>query len=425
MSNGTVLPEIVVTPTPTLTPQQAQAQAGSDLAFAGPPDATNPYQFVYPTRPANTTKAYDQATIIVRGLEFEDWESVWVRLEWGGAFSYFRFTAVERDTPPGLFQVVQFVPGDNCQILLGGVPLINGYIEQRQVAYDATRHGVELQGKSATAPVARSSVNTQTGNFDNMTWQQVAEKVLSPFPTGLKIIGALDQTPFVKLQNQPGEQIWDFLERLARVRGIILGSDSFGNFVAIGDHSFPVLNPQLIEGQNIKKCQCVIKSEHAYNQYDVTAQTAASDDQNGTAASQLQAGVGGTGYLNSILITPAEQPVKSIAEVLARAKFEWLWHEGTKIELTITVQGWFRDDQNLWWPGDDVLVYSPMIPMNMVMKIENVIFTQDNASGTETTLELKQPWALKDTGIFNVSPIDPNTQPQQVVPGQGVQPIPD
>jgi prophage tail gpP-like protein len=379
-------------------------------------------QFTLPTRPPNSPFARDQATLIVQGVNFKDWESVFVQLRWLEPNSYFRFTSVERDTPTGMFYKLQFLPGEDVLINLGGITVIKGYIETRQVGYDANRHGVELLGKSVTAEVAKSSVNSKSGSFDGMTWKQVADKVVSSH--GIKVIpiGSLNATPFDKLQNQPGEPIWDFLERIARPRGIILGSDSFGNFLAIGDHSMPVLNTQLIEGQNIKNMQCVFTKQHVYQEYRVTAQSAASDDNMGTAASELEASWGGSGF-KSLLIVPSEQPVKSVQEVLDRAKNEALWHEGTLIEATVTVQGWFRDDVNLWWPGENVFVYSPMCPLNMMMKIATVTFTQDNNSGTQTTLELKQPWALKDSAEMNVGPQSTGTAaPQATKPGDEIAP---
>jgi prophage tail gpP-like protein len=390
--------------------------------------------YTVPTRPGNATDDHEQASIIVGDTVFRDWESVFVQLRWADAFAYFKFTSVERDAPGNFqlpsaatwYQDPQFMPGTPCEILLGQVLVIKGYIETRQVAYDANRHGIELQGKSWTAPIARSSVNTTTGSFDGMSWKQVADKVTAPFGINVIPIGNLNSIPFDKLQNQIGEPIWDFLERIARPRGIILGSDSFGNFLAIGDHNFPVINTQLIEGQNIKSCQCVFHKEHVYEEYKTTGQAAASNDNAFTKASEIEGRWGGSGYHGSILITPAEQPVKSVQEMIDRAKNEALWHEGTTVEATITVQGWFRDDSNLWWPGDNVFVYSPMCPLNQMMKIQTVTFTQDNNSGTQTTLELKQPWALKDSGELNTEPVQNSTAtpgPDQISPADAVQPI--
>jgi len=372
-------------------------------------------QYELPYRPSNSQFDRNQATLIVGGINFQDWESVYVQLKWGDPWSYFKFTSVERDPPSGDFSMPtvatwykdpQFMPGAPCEINLGGVPVIMGFVEVRQVAYDAARHGIEISGKSWSALCARSSVNTDTGSFDGLTWKQVADKVTAPHGISVIPVGTLNSIPFEKLQNQPGELIFDFLERIARPRGIILGNDSFGNFLAIGRHNMPVVNTQLIEGQNIKACQCVIHKEHVYNKYLTIAQGTGSDDKYGTAVSELKAEVQGTGLRGSLLITPSEQPVRSYQEVLDRARNEALWHEGPQIEASVTVQGWFRDDSNLWWPGENVFVYSPMCPLNMMMKIQNVTYTQDNNMGTQTVLDLKQPWALNDTSM-NTQPIRP------------------
>ena len=188
----------------------------------------------------------------------------------------------------------------------------------------------------------------------------------------------------------------------------------------------PVVNTQLIEGQNIKAMQCVIHKDHVYEEYQTTAQTSASNDNAFTKASELWASFKGTGYRGSMLLTPSEQPVKNVQEVMDRAKNEALWHEGPQIEATVTVQGWFRDDTSLWLPGENVFVYSPMCPLNMMMKIQDVTFTQDNNSGTQTTMLLKQPWALKDQGLFNTAaPASTATKPPEATkPGEETKPAP-
>jgi len=369
------------------------------------------------------------ATLIVRGQKFEDWESVLVQERWADSFSYFKFTAAERDreilsqTP--LWSRLQFRPDDPCTILLAGQPAIKGFIETRQIAYDAASHGVMLIGKSTPAWPARSSVDTKTGNFDGKNVEQIAREVLAPYAgfVNVKTVGMPNPMPFDKMQNQPGEMIWDFLERIARVRGIVMGSDAFGNFLLIGDHTAPVVT-DLIEGVNIKKCQAVFSKEYAYEKFVVIGQTAASDNNSGPAASEQRAEVPGHGRIKSTLITPTEQPVKSIVELYDRAKNEEVWNDGTEIKVSITVQGWLRDGKSLWKVGDNVFVKSPMAMLNMTMKIQNSTFTQDNASGTQTTLDLVPPWLLKDGTTFNPNdpampsgPATPSSAPAPAPPG--------
>jgi prophage tail gpP-like protein len=360
-------------------------------------------------------KPQEIAVLEVNGVKFDDWESVMVQKQWADSFTHFTFTAAERDPAfikPNyvpLWEKLQFKPGDSCTITLAGITAVVGFIEVRQVAYDANQHGVMLMGKSLTAWAARSSVDTKTGNFDDKNIVQVAQEVISQYNVGLKVVGSPDMTPFPKLQNEKGELVWDFLERIARPRGVVMGSDSFGNFLLIGDHSFPIVT-ELVEGQNIKSCQCTIRHDLTYEQYDASAQHPASDDNSGTAASEINATAGGiVTKIVSKLITPAEQPVKTQAEIQARANNERGWHDYTEISATIVVQGWLRDYTTLWTPGDPVHVFSPMAMLDNVLKIQNVKFTQDNNSGTTTTLDLVMPGLLRGKENFDPSGAEPTT----------------
>jgi prophage tail gpP-like protein len=131
VSDGVTLPEIVVKP-----------PAGSG---PGPGDVYAPPA----PRPANSPYGREQATLVVAGIDFQDWESVQVHIPEAEGWSQFRFTTAERDTPPGMFHKIQFMPGNDCVIKLGGVQVINGKIAVRQIAADSTHHATELRGAAA------------------------------------------------------------------------------------------------------------------------------------------------------------------------------------------------------------------------------------------------------------------------------------
>ena len=52
------------------------------------------------------------ATLIVGGLRFTDWETVWVQHRINDMFPIFRFIYAERDPLPELWNKLQFKPGD-------------------------------------------------------------------------------------------------------------------------------------------------------------------------------------------------------------------------------------------------------------------------------------------------------------------------
>jgi prophage tail gpP-like protein len=365
-----------------------------------------------------TIKPHEVATITVGGRRFDDWETVFVQRRWAEAFPIFRFTAAERDPIPTLWDRLQFKPGDECAVYLGGRLAVSGVILLRQTAYDANSHAVMLQGVGITWYAARGSILDKTSNFDGMTFEQVAHKVIAPFGIKAVPIGKPNPTPFVRLQCEPGETCWNFLERIARPRGIVMGNNNKGNFLLIGDHSYkPVAT--LVEGDNILRCQATISKEAMFSDYVVRGQTAAGDPQWGRNASEQEALAKGTAKRYSPLLTPAEQPVWSLAEIADRAKNEAVWHEGTEVRASVTAQGWFAPGGGLWQEGDQVMVYSPMAMINMAMKIETVTFTQDDKGGTLTTLELCAPWLLKDRGDWNVGKVGIPQAPADATPNQG------
>jgi prophage tail gpP-like protein len=371
-----------------------------------------------PLRPSKTPAqlfAEETATILVNGRKFSDWETVMIRHGWAEPFPTFKFTTADQVEVPMDWRLLQFKPGDQCGVFLGGQPAISGVITTRQVAYDANNHGVMLEGRGIQWWAHRASIvpegSEPVGTFDDMSFEQVAHAVLAKTGVNLVTVGTLDATTFPRLQSEPGETIWAFLERLARVRGIVLGSDFKGNFLAIGPHSFTP-TADVTEGINIKKAQVTITVDDIRSEYMVWGQTAASDDQNGTAASEQKGQVGGSAVRYSPILTTAEQPVWGRAEVQARAAYEAIWSEGTIIQATITVQGWMRpSDNHIWEAGANVIVWSPMAMLNMVMAIQSVTFMQSRETGTETVLELVVPALLRGTGQYDLGQGIPSFDP--------------
>ena len=68
------------------------------------------------------------------------------------------------------------------------------------------------------------------------------------------------------------------------------------------------------------------------------------------------------------------------------------------IKVQICVVGWEKEGGGLWWRGDLVYVYSPMLIMQRTLRAKSVTFFQDSGGGTRTELELVNPIALNMEG---------------------------
>lgn len=339
---------------------------------------------------------------------FDDWEQIYIKLTLFDNHGVFRFLAVERDPIPTLWQRLQFQPGDEVAIYLGGELAIVGPILIRQTAYDAVTHGVMLQGSTYSIYTSKVSVQgpestgnmgsggsgKDEGNFDNQNFQQIASTVLSKKGIPFQFLpGQIDPTPFKKLQAEMGEPIFQFLERIARPRGVVIGQNQQGAITFQGQTQFPVVD-QLIEGQNILRMQAIWSVNENRSMVGATGQTAGSDDKQGTDASEQTAWTNGRDIKYSPWLTVAEQPVWNLAELQQRARNEARWLNSDTLTVNATVQGWKRGDGRLWRLNDMVYVDSPMAMLHDVLGVQSVTYQQDSASGTTTTLELVLPWRL-------------------------------
>jgi prophage tail gpP-like protein len=363
------------------------------------------------------------------GIAFQNWETVWIQERWNDGSCHFRFTCSEFSPMPTLWTGLKFLPGDIVAITLGGqLELYNGLITDRQVAYDANSHAVELTGVSLTWKAATSSVDMPGQSFDGMSFEMIARTVLAKYGQPVKVIAdnGLNPRPFEYAQPQKGESVWDFLESLARPRGIVLGSDNEGNFLLISDH-FDTPIADLVEGVNILKCQCVISIQSAYPFIAGVNQTQGDQDINMADASEqyasLHVGVGVPGITlpDRNLLTVPPHPTRGMDELKEFVKNEATWTNGTVIKATITTQGWMRPGSNppaLWHAGETVRVWSPMAVLDMPLAIETATFSQDRNSGTLTTLELVVPWLLKKKtpGMVPGMPTQPGNPPPTTPP---------
>ena len=352
------------------------------------------------------------AQLQVAGVSFQDWETVWIQHRWSDGWPLFRFTAAENATMPISWIQLQFKPGDDATIWLGGQLAITGIILSRQTSYDANNHGVELSGVGRTWAAGTSSLDTKDANFDNMTLTAVASKLYGLHGVGVQEVGKVDSDPFKPgTQGHPGENIFDCVDRLCRMKGATLGSDHLGSMLLIGEHSYPVVQ-DLVEGENILKMQCIISNEMLSQKYDITGQAPSAEKLTPGQAAEIRGSApGAMKVYDKFKLIVAEQALTQ-AEAQTRAYYESRFSEGTNVKAFVTVQGWLRDGVNLWRCGDDVYVMSPMAMLNgITLKIQTATFEQSNAGGTTTVLELVLPWLLADKpfGVDYQAPQTPQT----------------
>lgn len=334
------------------------------------------------------------AQITVNGMNYRDWESVQVKLVEGESNNSFRLTVSEGKPLSKNFAGLQIRPGDHCSITLGGQLAITGYVETRQVAYAGEQHGIEIIGVSYTKALADGAAMTKTGEFRDKSWKQIADEVVKP--AGIKVVPktGLPSKPFRRASIPPGMSKYDFLEMLARQRGITMGTDKEGNLTArvqwTGGGDSLIESVNILEGNEVMTIKQGGGPNDAVSQesgYDLRWGAKTAHDAKASSKANIDTGGKGVHAPNRQL---AEHPGDK-DDAKTRSKFESQVRGQEQLQVTIVVQGWLKASGGLWQPGEKVHVKSPMLIVDETLDLVSATFTQDNKSGTRTTLELKRP----------------------------------
>ncbi|PWT74310.1 MAG: hypothetical protein C5B60_06870 [Chloroflexi bacterium] len=348
----------------------------------------------------------ERVTLIVGGGEFKDWTSIWVQDTWGDAFSQFKFTCAEREgAEAGAWQPLtseRFQPGEKCTILLAGELAITGIILKRQVAYDANDHGVVLQGANIAWEAETSCIVHKDSNFDDRSFLQIATEVLSLTDATVDIQGNISTKPLKRVQVQPGEEVFSFLQRLSRVSKVLVTSNEEGDVLLVGEGGGNGSQGQLEEGKNILKMQCVASIEMDRSEFMTRGQFNGDNKLKWRPASEQEAIKPGRYKGKRPKITPIEQGVDDEEQLKCHCENEAMWADLDHLQATITVQGWQpggpgeggEEGGDLWKAGSTVKVKSPMAGLDHELAIQSVTYTQDNQRGSLTTLLCVLPGAL-------------------------------
>jgi prophage tail gpP-like protein len=295
------------------------------------------------------------------------------------------------------FASIRIRPGDHCTIMLGGQLAISGYVETRQVAYTGEQHGVELSGHSKTKALADGAVMHETMEWKNKPFQRIVTDILRPFGIQLKPLTALPNKPFERVNVAPGQSAWNTIEELARDRKIVLGTDTQGNLTArVGGATGG--GDAVIEGRNILEGREVMSINQGGGPNTSMSQQTGTDYRpqhenahtpNASADNKVKMPGPGVYAPNTNI---ADRPGDK-TDMKNRSDNESTKRGQEQLQVTIVVQGWHKPSGGLWQPGQSVQVRSPMLILDEPLILKSANFTQDNKSGTRTTLEL-----TRDTG---------------------------
>ena len=357
-------------------------------------------------------KPNEVALLRVNGKRYLNWKTISVTQSGADPFPKFSFTAAAPEESGEGWEHLKLKIGDRCDVLLGGrQALAGGQITGRQTALTEAEHGLQVSGTTRSHAIVRADVDHERGEFKGYTLKQIAGAVLTPYGTKFDLKGSTDgaDKPFRKVNVQAGETVFDFLERLCRFRNVHMLSTIGGDLVGyrLGQGQASVI-AELQEGRNIKTITGIANYTGALSEINVIGQQPGNDQTFDDAARDV------TGKVNNPALKD-HVPRNLIAEMPGdkrdmqmRADHENAMMIADQVQVTVTLQGWFKNGNTLWLEhvGETVSVYSPSTfeKNHMKLAIQEATASQ-GPQGTITTLILVLPEAFNGRGQVDSSGI--------------------
>jgi prophage tail gpP-like protein len=337
----------------------------------------------------------DEFELLVGGMVYAGWTSIGVTRAMDASAGAFTVTLAERwyeGQSPRLTEPWPILPGDECEVKLGGVSLIKGYVDIFRPSFSSNSHTINIQGRDKTADLIDCSSVHNPDQWKNLDVLQFAQALAKPY--GVKVRADVDVGPkFATLKLQQGETSFEAIERYAKQRKLLLMPDTGGDLLLTraGTKRAAV---SLVQGENILEASGSIDHTQRFSEYIVKAQASYSNDTDGDREAHLKGSVTDSGierYRPMLIIAEAGGTGASVTE---RAAWEANTRIGKSAAASITVQGWRQQPGGaLWEPNMLVPVRSSWLRMDGEMIIRQVTYERGEG-GTTAKLDIVSPQAF-------------------------------
>lgn len=332
----------------------------------------------------------DDVRLTVDGSTYVGWESVSISRALDALAGSFSLTLMDRWAGDG--KALPLAPGSSCTVALGGDVVIAGYVDEASPSFSPRGTSQRVSGRDAAADLVDCSADHTPCEWSGLTLGRIAKRLAAPF--GLDVVDeAGDSTVFSGFAVQPGETVFEALDRACRKRGVLAVSDPGGRVRLVRPGRARAAT-DLVQGKNVKSARATYNDKARHSSYTVRAQQPGTDVLYGDAAAQVTATAtdAGVGRHRPLILTLPSRA--DVADARARARWEATVRAARAAVCEVVVTGWRQADDSLWTVGQLAAVDIPWLRIGRDMLVSGVRFTLDD-EGSATVLQLCRPDAFE------------------------------
>lgn len=323
------------------------------------------------------------AKLRVDSIDYAGWKSVSITRGIESACSSFQFASTSHN--PATNRDFNIRVASECEITIDDQVVLTGFVDEINPSHDKSGHEIPVSGRSKTCDIVDCSAINKPAQWTRQKIEKIAAEMCSYY--GVRVRRVVDTGDVIdKHVIEPGETVFNSLERLCRPRGLLLTDDAAGNLV-ITRAGAARAHDALTLGDNLLSCGGKFSAVGRFSEYRCYGQRRGSGSDRGALVSQSKGTATDDGILRKrVLVVLAEEQADN-KRCSDRATWEAATRAGKATQIECTVYGWAQSNGVLWTPNEIAHVTDPVIGVDDDLLITDVAYGQSN-EGTITRLTL-------------------------------------
>lgn len=303
----------------------------------------------------------------------------------------------------GRRSVLPFHRGSRIVLEINGEPILTGYVNQVDASDDASRATINIAGRSLAGDVVDSSAEYRKWKKHGVLTiaKQIAEPygvdVISPIPADPAVA-----TPLDRFGIEEGERAMEAIERLAKLRGLLVASSPYGQLV-LQQAGTATYRDTIRRGVNIESASYAEDESEQYSKYIVKGQSAGRDTFFGEESAHNVATATDESVSRFRPMVIVSETKATAQDLQHRAEWERNTRAGRTISYSAVVLGWHTPSgRQLWQENRLVPVFDPLYGIRkstggpLLMLITGVTYHRSLGSpDTKTSIKLALPQAYQ------------------------------
>jgi prophage tail gpP-like protein len=328
--------------------------------------------------------------LVVGGRRYGGWKSVRVTRSIESLSGQFALDVSDRWG--AMAEPWQIAEEDPCRVEIGGVTVIDGYVDRRAPSASATSRVLAYTGRDRAATLVDCSAILTRWTRRNVDVAAFVEELAAPFGIPVSVQAGLVLPKIGKLVVNPGDTVYEAIRRAASDVEVLLASDGAGGILITRHGSQRAA--ALVEGGNIWTCSLEYDGTERFRRYVIVSQPAGTDGSSAEALRvRAEAIDEGVRRADRVLLIRAETGY-SVADARRRVDWEARIRAARSETATISVRGWTQPSGALWPLNAITRVQAPtLLGVDGDMLISQVEHSLDEG-GEVTQLRLVRPDAF-------------------------------